>query len=315
MKEIWSLALAGIAAVAVAQVDLNRTVATVNGEEIRGAEYYRRMEYLPGVGKMIGGSFASAAPGFLTLDQLINERLVLQLAKDKGVLPTDAEIKAQVKQLSDSNPRFAEQLAANGMTTADLEYQVKLELAQFKLQTRGVTVTDQEIEAHYKQNPTMYTIPKLVELRVITVDSDATRTEVDNELKSGKTFADVARTKSVDVSKVAGGQISPRPVESLEPEVKAALDKVKVGQTTDWIPTRGMYTKVLFEKATPQKTLPLDASLKDRIRKKLMFDRGTAKPENDLGKMMQNMRAKAKIEITDKHFADTYKRLMAQGKG
>ena len=53
-------------------VDPNRVVLVINGEEIKGAEYYRRMEYLPGVGSQMGASFSDFPPGFLTIQQLIN---------------------------------------------------------------------------------------------------------------------------------------------------------------------------------------------------------------------------------------------------
>ena len=74
------------------QVDPARVVAVINGEEIKGAEYYRRMEYLPGAGKMLGDRFAEFPPGFMAIEQIITERLVYQLAKQKHCLPTDAEI-------------------------------------------------------------------------------------------------------------------------------------------------------------------------------------------------------------------------------
>mgnify|MGYP002336492726 CR=1 FL=1 len=152
MKRMSVFVIAGLALGAFGQVDPARVVATVNGEAIKGSEYYRRMEFLPNVGKMIGGSFATAPPGFLTLDQLINEKLLLQLARDKGVMPSDAEVSAQIKLMMDANPKAAEQLALNGMTQADLEYQVRLDLAQFKLQTRGITVTDQEVEQQVRDH-------------------------------------------------------------------------------------------------------------------------------------------------------------------
>ncbi|MFY9234717.1 MAG: peptidyl-prolyl cis-trans isomerase [Fimbriimonadaceae bacterium] len=310
---VLSLALA---ATTIAQIDLNRTVATINGEEIKGPEYYRRMEYLPGVGRMIGQNFAPSAPGFLAIDQLISERLLLQLAKEKGVAPTDAEVAAEIKQMAETNPKMMEQAAANGMNKSDIEYQVRLSLSQFKLQTRGITVTDQELEKHYKENPTRFTIPQNVELRIISVDNEATKLAVDADLKAGKPFVDAAKTHNTDpFLKATGGQLNPTPLETIDAEVRTALGKVKVGQVTEWIPTRGKYMKVLYEKATPARTLLLDEKLKVQLRRSLMMDRGRVKPENDIAKMMSNMRAKSKIEITDKAFAETYKKLLGAAAG
>src|SRR5471030_1100048 len=74
---------------AVKMVDPGRVVAVVNGDEIKGAEYYRRMEYLEGVGIRLGNQFAEFPPGFLAIQKIIDERLTFQLAKSKGVYPTD----------------------------------------------------------------------------------------------------------------------------------------------------------------------------------------------------------------------------------
>jgi hypothetical protein len=308
-RQLLLIAAAACAVSAMAQTDLTRTVAVVNGEEIKGPEYYRRMEFLPNVGMKIGNSFAEAAPGFLTLDQLINERLMLQLAKEKGAYPTDAEVQAEIKMATDANPNFLQQYAEGGGTTADLQYQIRLDLARFKLQTRGVVVTDQEVDQYYKNNPNQFTIPKTVEVRVIIVDTDAARALVDADLKAGKAFEAVARERSVDLSKGVGGKISARPADALGAEAKAALDKIKVGQVSEWVPARGVYTKMLFEKANPSRVIALDARIRTGIRRQLMMDRGRVKPENDIMKMMANMRSKANIEIKDKQFAETFKRM------
>lgn len=319
MKKL-TIALAALLPVAaIAQTDFTRTVATINGEEIKGPEYYKRMEYLPGVGKMIGQSFAQAPPGFLALDQIINERLLLQLAREKGVYPTDAEVKQELKLWIENNPNMLETAAASGMAESDMEYQVRLSMAQFKLQTRGITVTDQELEKFYKDNPTTFTLPKTIELRIVVVDTDSERSAVDSEVKAGKPFVEVAKTYNKDlILKASGGAIGPKAAEAFDPEIRAAIDKVKVGQVTDWVPTRGKYWRASFEKANPAKTIPLDDKLRLQLRRKLMLDRGRVKPENDLSKMMSNMRAKSKIDIADKKFAETFQKMMgvaARGPG
>lgn len=302
----------GAAASCVAQIDLNRTVATVNGEEIKAPEYYHRMEYLPDVGKMTNGVFINAQPGYMALERLITERLLLQLAKEKGLYPSDAEVDAEVKFRTTGQPDMVKNFLASGGTEADLKYLIRIELAQFKLSTRGVIVTDQEVEKHYKENPSRFTVPRLLEVRIITVPDEATRDKVDADLKAGKAFADVAKQYSTNLSKVNGGQIPPQPIEAFPKEVQDAINKIKIGQSTAWIPTNGIFMKLFFEKAQPQKTYPLDATLKEQLKRSLMIDRGNTKPENNIVTMMKNMRAKSKIEITDKSFADTYKRMTGE---
>src|SRR5437868_7442517 len=96
---VYIAALAGLAAGAFAQVDPNRSVVSVNGDVVLGNEYYRRMETLPDVGRVLdGGQVAVYPPGFLTIVQLIDERLVLQMAAQKGLSPTDAEIEKEMRE-------------------------------------------------------------------------------------------------------------------------------------------------------------------------------------------------------------------------
>ena len=193
---LW-FAMTGIA---FAQVDPNRVVATVNGVEIKGDEYYHRMEFLPGVGKNMGDGFAEFPPGFLTLEQLITEKLIFQLAKDKGVMPTDADVQDELRYRLHLNPKLQEDWRASGRTDAELNYQIKFDLAQFDILTAGITVTDQEVEKFYKDNPKQFTSPMLVTLRVIVVRTQPDADAVDKDLASGKTFPDVAKARSADVT-------------------------------------------------------------------------------------------------------------------
>jgi parvulin-like peptidyl-prolyl isomerase len=291
-----------------AQVDPSRVVFTVNGEEVKGGEYYRRMEYLPGVGRASGSGFAEYPPGFLTIEQLITERFLLQLAKEKGVLPTDAEVQQELTNAIEDSPKLLEDWQNAGRTRPELEYEMRYQLAQFKLITRGITITDQQVEQFYNSNPTMYTLPKRVKLRVIVVDSVTAKEAVDADLKSGKTFAQVAGTRSLDLSKAIGGDYGITPIGQLSAQAQDAVTKKKADGTTDWLESDGNYIKFLVEQVLPEEKQPLDAKLKRRIRKQRMLDNGRVK--NDLQKEMSAMRAKSKIDIKQKEFAEAYNRFI-----
>jgi parvulin-like peptidyl-prolyl isomerase len=298
---------------AVAQVDPARTIATINGEEIKGGEYYRRMEFLTGVGKRDGDNFFEAPPGFLTLEQLITERLVLQLAKQKGVFPPEVEVDAELKNRTEDNPNLLADWTKLGRTAEELRNQVRYEIAQFKISTFGITVTDQEIEKHFKDNPTMYTVPKQVKLRVIVVEKDTDRAAVDKELAAGKAFNEVARAYSVDISKSNGGDYGTVPLAFLNTPARAAVEAVKIGQATAWVSSQtadGGNRSVKFQvlDIVPEKKLVLDAKLKRSIRRRLMTDKSVGKV--DIRTEMNAMRRKAKIDIKEKSFADIYEKFI-----
>ena len=296
-----------------AQVDPNRVVAVVNGEEIKGQEYYRRMEYLSGIGRRAGNQFLEFPPGFFTVEQLITERLIFQLAQSKGIVIPDAEVDSEVALRNTESPDLLKDWIASGKTPQELAYQVRYELAQFKIATFGITITDQEVENEYKTNPASYTIPRQYKLHVIVVRDPAEKTASDADLAAGKTFEQVAAAHSVDVSKVRNGDYGQVPADGLSPRVKAALALTKIGQVTDWIDlgetdeTRASL-KFRLDDILPEEKMALDGKLRRAIRKKLMSLRGSVK--NDIQKEMTALRLKSKIDIKQPEFADAYKRFI-----
>ena len=298
-----------------ALVDPNRIVMIINGEEIKGGEYYRRMEFLPGVGARSGNNFSEFPPGFLTIQKLIDERITLALAKEKGVYPSDAEVDAEIKLRQEDNPKMLEDWMSSGGNIDELRYQVRVQVATFNVETFGITKTDVEVEDFYQKHPDLYTIPKQLKLRIIAVASPDDTKLVDQDLAAGKDFASVAKERSMDpVTKTIGGEFGTIPEYKLSTASKDALTSVKIGQTTKWLTTspdggQGTYLKYYLEDIIPAKKLDLDARLKRQIRRKMMLDLGHIK-NTTIAKELDTLRAKAKIDIKSPEFADAYQRYL-----
>lgn len=311
MKRILlPLALLATAMMAHAQVDPDRVVVVVNGETVKGAEFYRRMEYLPGVGRMVGNSFAGFSPGFLTIEQLITERLIMQLAKEKGVSPTDKEIGDEYEYIKATDPETIKVWLESGQTEAEFMNYLKYNLSQFKLLTRGINITDQEIDQFYKTNEVLFTTPKMVGLRVIAVQTAEQAAAVDLDLEAGKKFEEVAKARSLDLSASTGGQFGKRSWNDLSDQAKKALEGVKVGGTTAWIIGGNTRVRFLLESVTPEVKQPLDANLRKRIRRELMVTKGKVKNEQTLQQEMRDKRKNSQIDIKDKAYADTYRQFV-----
>ena len=284
----------------IAQIDPAETVMTINGEAIKAADYYKKMEYLPGVGRILGDRFAEAPPGILTIMRIIDERLLLQLAAEQKVSPVDAEVDEEFAYRLKQDPKLNENLVSSGLNTEVYKYRLRLELAEFKLQTQGITITDQEVEKHYKDNPTRFTIPKGYKLRGIAVGAAAYKDAVVKELASGKKFDEVAKALSKDPSKVAGGDIGILPEGSLSDVVKKALANTKIGQHTAWIQSESTSVMFFLEDVIAAKVQPLDADLRRDLRKMMMIERGQVKI--NLAKLLVKKRNEAKVELTRKEF-------------
>ena len=297
---------------ATAQVDVNRVVMTVNGEEVKGADYYRRMEFLPGVGKRMGAGFTEVPPGLLTIDQMVTDMLILQLAKEKGVYPSDLEVTSEMADRNRDNPDLLEIWKSSGRTEEELKNTIRIEMAQFKIVTFGITVTDQEIDRIYKERASEFLIPKQYKLSVVVVVSDADKAAVEEDLKAGKPFAEVAKARSQDVSKVSGGQYGTVPETALGTEIRTALSKTKIGETTPWLNTSAndapAFVKFRVDDVTAEKKEELTPQLRKRIRRNRMLDLGRVK--NEIGKEMGAMRRKAKIDIKQPELAKAYQKLI-----
>ncbi|HVT14298.1 MAG TPA: peptidyl-prolyl cis-trans isomerase [Fimbriimonadaceae bacterium] len=299
-----------LATLGAAQVDPNRIVAVVDGQEIKGAEYYRRMEYLPGVGTLVGNTFQQFYPGFMTLQELINEKLIFELAKSKGVMPTDAEIQDELKNRLDMDSQYEQKYLASGQTHAELLYDLKFELAQLNLLTAGITVTDQEVEQFYKDNKQMFTISPQVKLRVIAVGSAKEATAVDDEIAAGKAFTDIAKSHSIDASAPIGGDIGLRSLDEFSEEVRDVLAKTQAGQITKWFPTASGPNEFRFQvvEVIPEKLQPLTPQVRRQARLRMRMDRGRIR--NNVKKDLNDLRKKATIDIKDKSLADAYKKFI-----
>lgn len=297
----WAIGLTGLMAMGLAQSSPTAPVATVNGEEISGLDYFRRMEFLPGMGRMSGGTFIATYPGLMALRQLIDERLLLQVAKEKNVSPKEDMVTKALQDRVADQPDLLSTLGKIGITEADLKHQIRVELAEFNLATMSITVTDQEVEKHYKDNPSLFTVPRRYKMRMIAVP-ETDKAAVDADLAAGKPFADVAKNRSKDPTSARGGDMPLLPESQFSELVRLALSKVKVGGTSDWIRGETGWFRFLVEDIKAAEKRPLDATLKEQVRRSMMLDRGRAR--NNVEKMITEARTKAKITVAQPGLED-----------
>lgn len=300
-----------MAAASFAQVDPNRTVMVVNGEEIKGAEYYQRMEFLPGIGTRSGDRFLEAAPGFLVLNRLIEEKLLFQVAKKQGVYPTPAEVAEIYAEKAAENKDFEKSYQEQGVTKPYVEYQITLELCQFKLQTKGINITDQQVEKHYKENPSRFTIYKKTKLSVIAVP-EFRKADVDKSLAAGKDFGAVAKEMSTDPSSQNNGVVGFVSEPEMSETMRGLVKDVKVGGLTAWLQGEAVWLRFRVDDVVPQQIKPLDAKLKRDLRRSLMVDQGMAK--NDVEKWLRDARKTAVIEVKQAQFKSEVTKMLERYK-
>ncbi len=316
MSQIWrlraALTCAAALAVSASLAQGGDVVISVNGKPVTRAEYVTRMEVLPNMGRMSGGSFVPGAPGLLTLQQIINELLMIDLAREQGVAVTEAEVDAELAHRTKRNPDFEKTYASLGMEI--MRHDLRVQVAEFKLSTKSVTITPFEIEAYYNGNKARYyTLPKRYTLSLIAVRTPEARAKVDSELAAGKAFAVVAREQSVDPSRFNDGRMGDLSAEDLSDRLKELTAVAKKGDVLPWLDQSGVQARIRIDEIKASEVLALDDTLREEIRRRLMLDRGQT--QNNVPALMREMRAKVKITFTGTPFDAQLKQLFGETAG
>ena len=150
----------------------SNTLVTIGGEEITSDAYMQALrQRLEAIGKQFGGELNANLIQQLgvpqqTLEQLVQQRLLLKIARDMGLRATDAEVRAKIV----SYPAFQQDgqfvgfesykrvLEYNHMPISEFEAEIRQEAVIGKAVdtlTTGIFVTDDEVwQAYRKQNDT-----------------------------------------------------------------------------------------------------------------------------------------------------------------
>ncbi len=237
MLALGSLGLGGTIKPAGAQAGAEKIVASVNGEPILMSEFVERIQRIKAQDFIVSTNplqVRSATAGVLTLDTLINEKLIVQWGTKTKDLPSELEIDAEAERQKQSPPVLA--LLQNGsMSDSQLRNELKVQLTRFNLATVAVEVTPQEMEAYYKKNPQTFTVPERWGLSSIRMSTLAKANAASADLKKGMAFGVVVKTYSEEpVSRAKDGQLGV--VSALDPAIplkaKEAIRILKVGEVT-----------------------------------------------------------------------------------
>ena len=142
------------------------SVAVVNGESIPAERYQRRFQvYVDAYSKIYRDRFSPEMAERMGLPQqvvndLVQEALIVQRAREEGLETTDAELNAQIQAIPAFQEagrfaikRYQEFLKRRGTTAAAFETEVRRELTRMKVEAAvrgGVKVTDPEVEQAWR---------------------------------------------------------------------------------------------------------------------------------------------------------------------
>lgn len=237
---------------------------------------------------------------FQALQDMIGQKIVLQLAKDEGVFPKDSDVTAELELRKRINPNYVKELTANGIDFDVIKDNLALELARENLLTKGITVTKEETDKYIKDNPDQFTEPARVELYWVFVKTKSKQTRIDQEISSGQSFEAIARQFTDYVNPEGGDPIKfPQTVvASLRPELKKLVDTTSEGKITDWLALSDGFAKFYVNKKVPAKKMDLNDDRKELVRRSIA--RGRGEQATDLARKVLNKIKDSQIKVNDK---------------
>ncbi len=157
---VFSLALVLLAGKDLVAKIFNKTVATVNGEIILKSEFDNKLERLLKEIPIEKDDPRMEELKEQVLDEMINEKLILQEVENKKIHVTNKEIEGGMERLEAGFPSkkaLEDELKIKGITLQELREDVRKQLVANKLYEQVVMKeivqpTEKEIEKFYKEN-------------------------------------------------------------------------------------------------------------------------------------------------------------------
>ncbi|MBN2223600.1 MAG: peptidylprolyl isomerase [Deltaproteobacteria bacterium] len=193
----------------------------------------------------------------IVLEQLIMRRLLDQSVKEYGLdvtsIDIDRVIAEQLKMNGMSRQDLMQLLAKEGKTyeeyKSEIDYSIKKERMISRRLSSHIIVTDDEIDAYFKEHQAEYKDRKEYRVSEIVLPIPANATEsiavetrnradmVHNKLKSGASFETMAKEYSMVPDAEKGGDMGFIQPATLDPGFVSLLNKMKIGQVSDVIAT------------------------------------------------------------------------------
>lgn len=228
---------------------------------------------------------------------LISANWVLGEAEAQGVKVSDNEVKKQFNQIkSQQFPKeadFEKFLSTSGQTVSDLLLRVKLDMLSQKIQQKvtkdaGKKPSQQEIKSYYEQHKSQYGQPERRNILIVLTKTQAQAEKAKKEIQSGKSFATVAKSVSIDpVSKAAGGSL-PGVVKGQE---QKALDEAVFKAQLNVLggPIKTPFGYYLYE---VKKTLPASQQPLSSVQSSIQQQLTAQKQQKALSEFVKNFRKK-----------------------
>jgi len=266
-------------------------VATVNGQPISRDTFNSRL--------------ASSPMGRTVLQQLVQETLIEQYAKNNNITVTDADIDARENQIKANFPSgsWDEMLKARGLSEADVRSALREQVILDKALSKDVTITPAQVKDYFNKNRSSFDKPEEVTARHILVPTLALATQVEAQVRANpQNFAALAKKYSTDPgTKDKGGELGAFRRGQMVPAFDKYAFSAPIGQISAPVKSPFGYHIIQVESRTPGTKATL-ASATPQI-----MDTLRQQQEAPLIQpFLQGLQQKATIVVNDPQFATLF---------
>lgn len=258
-------------------------VAVVDGEEIAKSDYdgliaqakksyTNQKREFPKAGSQEFQTLKNQAVQFL-----VQREQFEQEAADMDVEVTEKQVDERLEQIQKQyfggdKKKYEAQLKEQGLSDAQVRNDIRAQIVSekiFEQVTRGVKVTDAEVEKYYADNKAQYSQPESREVRHILVKTKAKADDLYAQLQAGGDFAALAKQHSEDTgSKANGGKLTISKGQTVAPFDQTAF-LLKKNEISKPVKTEfGFHIIQPLSDTKPAKVTPLK-DVKDSIKQQL----------------------------------------------
>jgi parvulin-like peptidyl-prolyl isomerase len=204
-----------------------------------------------------------------------------QKASDLDIKVSDKDVEKRLAQLKKqyfggSEKKYAAQLKQQGLSEEQVAQDVRAQVIQERIYnnvTKGVEVSDKEIQSNYKKNKAQYVQPASRDVRHILVKKKTLADQLYSQLLAGGNFAALAKKHSQDPSsKSQGGKLTVSKGQTVPAFDKAAFSLAKNALSKPVKTQYGWHIIQPLSGVKKSKTTPFK-QVKDAIRQQLVQEK------------------------------------------
>lgn len=234
------------------------------------------------------------------LQTLVERTLLLQAAREAGIVVSPEEVDRRVLALASEYPAesFDSALAQGQTTRTELTRTTRTQLTIEKLFAAQVyarmAVTEDAIRREFQEKADEFLEPESVHAQQIVVKGLDEAKRLQSQLNAGKKFSDLARRYSLSPDAKVGGDLGFVARGVMPSQFDEVLFRLSVGQVSDVISTDyGFHLFKVLEKKPPRKKEL--GEVRSTIEQRLLAQR----KEEGQREFVKELRVKADVKVND----------------